>query len=534
EVAHGSPPAADVLARDGDRQVLAGPKALEESSPMPLEESSPAPPPKRPRCQERGLQDEGLPSEPTQPEGMEAEERPPTQAEEGEGDAREGERPLAPPAPAGAGPAEESPPAALEGPPPKRPRCEEAAPPKPVGGGFQEYCVLHRKQPRHSGLSGSAVLVRLSEEWKGLTDAEKAPFKEAHEQAMQAWRSARAAEPRTAAAATAEAPRRPVGGGYQQFAAQWRRGDHGGVSAAAKWRELSAEQKAPFREECDRAAQVWQAAREAERLAADGGAAAPRRPVGGGYQQFAAHCRRGGHGREAVAARWRELSAEERAPFREEYDRAVEEYNAAMESWRAAPGSAAAGARAPPAPAEPLVVPPAPAEPPVRPPPAVPLIELYQDRVLARANGLSIRQPFISRFDPSRPQGTVKTAELRKNQSRKQRGDEVLLFECNTDWRLDGEAAWCLLFKAKFCRSEAVPRSRIDDPEHYEAHQVTPTEVAHYLQDFADDKEAHLWHFYDVTPVFPPVLRKVAPGEQTWVFCTPTQLLPLGRGTQLI
>eukprot|EP00959_Pyramimonas_sp_CCMP1952_P079852 1669551-Pyramimonas_sp.AAC.1 len=46
------------------------------------------------------------------------------------------------------------------------PVLQEAAPPKPVGGGFQEYCVLHRKQPRHSGLSGSAVLVRLSEEWK--------------------------------------------------------------------------------------------------------------------------------------------------------------------------------------------------------------------------------------------------------------------------------------------------------------------------------------------------------------------------------
>ena len=45
EVADGSPPAADALARDGDRQTLAGPKASEVSSPMPLEESSPTPPP---------------------------------------------------------------------------------------------------------------------------------------------------------------------------------------------------------------------------------------------------------------------------------------------------------------------------------------------------------------------------------------------------------------------------------------------------------------------------------------------------------
>ena len=95
-------------------------------------------------------------------------------------------------------------------------------------------------------------------------------------------------------------------------------------------------------------------------------------------------------------------------------------------------------------------------------------------------------------------------------------------------------AAWRLLFRARFCRSEAVTRSRIDDLEHYSAHQVTPAEVNKYLKDWPSERKAYLWHFHDVTPVNPPSLRVVKQGEQTWVTCTPEQLLPIAWGTQLI
>ena len=80
---------------------------------------------------------------------------------------------------------------------------------------------------------------------------------------MKAWRATRVPKGWQPKAATA--PRQPIGGGFQQFVAQWRRCQRQPFDAqwrrrAAKaWHSLSSKERAPYRKQYDHKMQVWKA-----------------------------------------------------------------------------------------------------------------------------------------------------------------------------------------------------------------------------------------------------------------------------------
>ena len=113
--------------------------------------------------------------------------------------------------------------------------------------------------------------------------------------------------------------------------------------ASRKWRRLTDDDKAPFKEEPDKAMKKWRAAGDAERSRTTEGG--PRRPVGGGYQEFMAHWRaKAGYAAEVRglnargiqrlgSSRWRALTDNEKAPFVEEHDRAMAAWKARSKLW---------------------------------------------------------------------------------------------------------------------------------------------------------------------------------------------------------
>ena len=157
----------------------------------------------------------------------------------------------------------------------KRPRAQEGeleVLSKPVGGGFQEYVAASRE--RTGGLNARSITQLASSKWRRLTDEDRAPFKEEHDKAMKKWRAAREAQRSTTtdgSTTTEGAPRRPVGGGYQEFMAHWRAGEGyaaevSGLNArsiqrlgSTKWRALTDDEKASFIEEHDKAMAAWKA-----------------------------------------------------------------------------------------------------------------------------------------------------------------------------------------------------------------------------------------------------------------------------------
>ena len=144
-------------------------------------------------------------------------------------------------------------------------------------------------------------------------------------------------------------------------------------------------------------------------------------------------------------------------------------------------------------------------------------------------SGILINEPFISRSGEE-DEERKKSAELRKGPCKKTKGTVVWLFECGTGWRVDGEAAWCSRFRAKFSHCEEVPKSSLSARR--ALHQCSDDEVNAYLQDYDDQDVAYLWHFSEVTAV-PHMLRVKQPAEMQWVKCTENQLLDISRGTRV-
>ena len=140
---------------------------------------------------------------------------------------------------------------------------------KPVGGGFEEYVVAacdgFEIAGRLRGLNVRSLPQLASKKPRRLTDDDKAPFKE------KKWSAARDAQRSTI---TDGGPRRPVGGGYQEFMAHWRAKpgyavEVRGLNArgiqrlgSSRWRALTDNEKAVFVEEHDKAMVAWKATKQ--------------------------------------------------------------------------------------------------------------------------------------------------------------------------------------------------------------------------------------------------------------------------------
>ncbi len=339
--------------------------------------------------------------------------------------------------------------------------------------------------------------------------------------------------------------KRPVGGAFQMYVADWRRskgyaGEVQGLEgkgivklASSKFKALAEQERRPFQDQFDASMSTWRATRAVRqcprRARAEPFAAMPKKPVGGAFQIYVAHWRLSeGYAGEVqglqasdigklASAKFKALTDEEKKPFQVQFD-------AAMSAWKAArlrvKDAAGAGASTD-APAAPLAA----SEPPVEPP--RPLADNYAVFVGAGGLGLGVNHPFIDRF------GKIgKTADLRKYPCYKPAGTEVVLFA--TGARVGADAAWEAAFRARFLRCEPVERGRLDEEGHRRAHRCSPTEVDAYLRlpdktAYPAGEVAYLWHFADIEPVAANKagrqFRLQRRGEQKWIHWTPAQML---------
>ena len=153
-------------------------------------------------------------------------------------------------------------------------------------------------------------------------------------------------------------------------------------------------------------------------------------------------------------------------------------------------------------------------------PSASSLSSLYEQHVLhARKCGLSVFEPWISRFP-------VKSGDVRPVCCRKAAGTPVLLFECGSGWKVDGQAAWVARFSAVF--AECIPFQLGEAHVHHPVHQLTNSELESiYGKDPL--KKLFLWRFEQIVSVNPQ-LRVKGKSEQNWVYVEPGQLLDMSRG----